>query len=366
MENVHVNTGDKGYEIVINRGILEQAGAMTAELLPSAEKIAVITDETVDCLYGGRLERSLGEAGLTVRRIAIAPGESSKNLQVLGEVYDQLAAFGLSRDDGIITLGGGVPGDLGGLAAATWLRGVPFIQIPTTLLAQVDSSVGGKTAVDLPGGKNLVGCFYQPKGVLIDPELLATLPRRVMADGLGEVVKYGCIADEELFRLLEQLPEVEALLQPEEVPIEEIISRCCRIKARLVEADELDQGVRMLLNFGHTIGHAIERYYEYRTYTHGEAVSMGMAMITKQTEKMELTAQGTSERLEQLLHKLDLPADTDAVKTDLLLHMGQDKKKRGRRITLVILEKIGQASLQTVLLTENGAERTLIDFLPES
>lgn len=341
MDRIHVELGKDSYEIEIERGLLARAGERIRALLPKAEKIAVVTDRTVDALYGARLEGSLREAGYDVRRIAIRPGEASKNMEVLSEVLEEMSAFGMTRSDAVVTLSGGVPGDLGGFAAAVYLRGVPFVQIPTTILAQIDSSVGGKVAVDLPSGKNLAGNFYQPKGVLIDPDLVRTLAPRYIHDGMAEAVKYGCIRDEKLFALYETLESDEDIF----AHLPEIISECCRIKAALVEEDVFDNGARMLLNFGHTIGHAIEREYHYETYTHGEAVGVGMVMITKATEKMGLTEAGTAARIERVLRRLSLPTEVPASAEALLPHMSHDKKMRGKGITFIVIPKIGESRL---------------------
>lgn len=341
METIHVNLGADSYDIEIEKGLLSHVGPKVRALLPKAEKIAVITDDTVDALYGEKLETMLRGAGYDVRRIAILHGEQSKNLTVLGDVLEEMSAFGMTRTDGVVTLSGGVPGDLGGFAAAVYLRGVPFIQIPTTILAQIDSSVGGKVAVDLPSGKNLAGNFYQPKGVFIDPELVRTLAPRYIHDGMAEAVKYGCIRDEKLFRLFEMLRTDEDIF----THLPEIIRECCRIKAELVEEDVLDNGARMLLNFGHTIGHAIEREYHYETYTHGEAVGIGMVMLTRQTEKMGLTEPGTASRIENVLKALHLPTEVPASAEALLPHIAHDKKMRGKAIKFIVLDKIGKSRL---------------------
>lgn len=341
METIHVNLGADSYDIEIEAGMLAHVGPKVRALLPKAEKIAVITDDTVDALYGERLETVLRGAGYEVRRIAIPHGEQSKNLTVLGGVLEEMSDFGMTRTDGVVTLSGGVPGDLGGFAAAVYLRGVPFIQIPTTILAQIDSSVGGKVAVDLPSGKNLAGNFYQPKGVFIDPELVRTLAPRYIHDGMAEAVKYGCIRDVELFSLFETLQSDEDIFRN----LPEIIRECCRIKAELVEEDVLDNGARMLLNFGHTIGHAIEREYHYETYTHGEAVGIGMVMLTRQTEKMGLTEPGTAARIEKVLKALHLPTEVPASAEALLPHIAHDKKMRGKSIKFIVLDKIGKSRL---------------------
>lgn len=341
METIHVNLGSDSYDIEIGAGLFARAGARIRAVLPDALKIAVVTDDIVDGLYGAPLERSLREAGFEVRRIAIPHGEKSKNLTVLGDVLEAMADFGMTRTDAVATLSGGVPGDLGGFAAAVYLRGVPFIQIPTTILAQIDSSVGGKVAVDLPSGKNLAGNFYQPKAVFIDPELVRTLAPRYIHDGMAEAVKYGCIRDARLFSLFETIRTDEDIFRC----LPDIIGACCRIKAELVEEDVRDNGARMLLNFGHTIGHAIERQYRYETYTHGEAVGIGMVMLTRRTERMGLTEKGTAARIEETLRRIGLPTEVPASAEDLLPHIAHDKKKRGRGITFIVLDAIGKSRL---------------------
>jgi 3-dehydroquinate synthase len=337
---VKVNLGKDSYEIEIERGLLDRVGGKI-RALTKAEKIAVITDDHVEPLYGERIRKVLREAGFEVRVIAIPAGETSKNLKVLSDVYDALSEFGMSRSDALVTLSGGVPGDLGGFAAATYMRGIPFFQIPTTILAQIDSSVGGKVAVDLPSGKNLAGAFYQPKGVFIDPDLLKTLPTRYVHDGLAEAVKYGCIGDRELFEIFESL-ETEADLDSH---MEEIILHSVLQKTRVVEEDEFDNGLRQTLNFGHTIGHAVERYFHYSTFTHGEGVAMGMSLLTEQTEKMGLTEKGTASRLIRVLRKLSLPTSIGVPAEELIPQIMHDKKRRGKKITLVVLKKIGACEL---------------------
>ena len=230
MRTITVALGEKTYNIEIAAGLLDQIGAK-ARVLSQAVKAAIISDSNVDPLYGERLERSLAASGFEVTRIVFAAGEQSKNLTVLGQVYDELARAGLTRSDLILTLGGGVPGDLGGFAAATFLRGIDFIQVPTSLLAQIDSSVGGKVAIDLPSGKNLAGSFYQPKAVFIDPDLLKTLPLRFLHDGLAEAIKYGCIRDAGLFAQIAAVQSDQELLEQADI----IIETCCNIKARIVE-----------------------------------------------------------------------------------------------------------------------------------
>lgn len=344
MEKIRVNLGEKSYTIDIAPGILSAAGEKIRSLLPRARKLAVVSDSNVAPLYADALLDSLHKAGFEGILITIAAGEGSKNMQVLAQVLEQLAGAGLTRSDALVTLGGGVTGDLGGFAAACYMRGIAFVQIPTSLLAQIDSSVGGKVAVDLEAGKNLAGAFYQPRAVLIDPLLFKTLPVRYLHDGLAEAVKYGCIMDQQLFEQLASCNNDEELL----AGIAGIIARCCRIKADIVEQDEFDTGLRMLLNFGHTLGHAVEQYYGYSKFTHGEGVAVGMYQLTKRSEALGLTEAGTAEKISAVLHKYGLPTEVDAPGEQLLEVMARDKKKSGEYITLIILEKTGKGRLHRI------------------
>ena len=344
MKEIQVNLGVNSYTIKIAGGLLNQAGEEARLVWPETEKIAVITDSHVGPLYGERLRKSLERAGFSVTVLQFAAGEESKNLTVLGNLYEGLAEAGLTRGDGLIALGGGVTGDMAGLAAATYLRGIGLIQIPTSLLAAVDSSVGGKVAVDLPQGKNLVGAFYQPDAVLIDPELLRTLSSRFLHDGLAEVIKYGCIRDKALFARLQGLEGDGALLET----AGDIIAVCCAIKARIVEQDERDTGGRMLLNFGHTLGHAVEKAFHYSTFSHGEAVGIGMVLLTRQAEKLGLTRPGTAAEISALLRKFSLPVETAVPQEEWLKAVALDKKNRGSRLTLVLLKEIGEGYLHTI------------------
>ncbi len=344
MQTIHVDLGEHAYDIEIAAGLLPQVGAKVAKLLPKARKAAIISDTNVAPLYADKLQKSLEGAGLVVCKIIIEAGEQSKNMQVLSEVLEQLAASGMTRSDVVLTLGGGVVGDLGGFAAASFMRGVAFVQIPTSLLAQIDSSVGGKVAVDLKAGKNLAGAFYQPKAVFIDTELLATLPTRFLHDGLAEAIKYGCIKDAALFEKIAAYADDDALL----ADIGSIVAACCAIKARIVELDEFDTGLRMLLNFGHTLGHAVEQHFGYSHFTHGEGVAIGMYQLTERTEAMGLTPQGTAERIRAVLTKYNLPCDAGVEKSMLLDTMAKDKKKNGNSITLIVLKQLGEGALQKI------------------
>ncbi|PWM78561.1 MAG: 3-dehydroquinate synthase [Phascolarctobacterium sp.] len=345
MSIINVNLGVKSYQIEIAAGLLQEAGAKIRSI-SKAQRAAIISDSNVDALYGDRLQQSLSASGFKVTRIVFPAGEKSKCLAELAHIYDQLAAAGITRSDLVVALGGGVTGDLGGFAAATFLRGVDYVQVPTSLLAQIDSSVGGKVAVDLPAGKNLVGNFYQPKLVLIDTELLRTLPVRFLHDGLAEAIKYGCIRDRALFDKIAAMRDDEELL----ANIGGIVERCCAIKAEIVEHDEFDTGERMVLNFGHTIGHAVEKCCGYTTYTHGEAVGIGMALLTRQTERLRLTKPGTAEEICRVLKKYNLPVDAPYTEQELLGGIGMDKKKSGSSITLIILKEIGSSFLQKTAL----------------
>ena len=340
MPKITVDLGPNSYDIEIAKGLGTRMGKRIREL-SSADKVAIITDTTVDALYGALLEKQLAEEQFTVRRIVFPAGENHKNLTTLATVYSQMADFGLTRKDLVVTLGGGVVGDLGGFAGATFLRGIDFIQVPTTLLAQIDSSVGGKVAVDLPAGKNLVGSFYQPKGVLIDPQLLTSLPPRYLHDGLAEVIKCGAFGDEELFAKLASYKDTDEMLQN----VIYIIATCCQLKAKVVAEDERDVGARMVLNFGHTIGHAVEKYYNYEKYTHGEAVAIGMVRITEQTEKLGMTEQGTAHKLKKVLEHYQLPTSVEIPVQSITAVVAMDKKKRGDSLTIVTIPKIGASKL---------------------
>lgn len=344
MEKIHVDLGKHAYDIEIAAGLLPQIGAKVKALCPKASKAVIISDTNVAPLYGAALQQSLAEAGLPAAIITIEAGEQSKNMQVLSEVLEQIAESGLTRSDVLVTLGGGVVGDLGGFAAASFMRGIAFVQVPTSLLAQIDSSVGGKVAVDLKAGKNLAGAFYQPKAVFIDTDLLATLPVRFLHDGLAEAIKYGCIMDAALFDKIVGYADDAALL----ADIGSVVATCCAIKARIVEQDEFDTGLRGLLNFGHTLGHAVEQHYAYGEYTHGEGVAIGMYQLTARTEEMGMTEAGTAAKIAAALQKFNLPTTVAVAKSELLGTMAKDKKKAGNSITLIVIDKIGSSRLHKI------------------
>ncbi|MGL5648477.1 MAG: 3-dehydroquinate synthase [Clostridium sp.] len=341
MKKLFVDLGENSYEIVIEKGLIKNISREIKEVF-NGNKIFVITDENVEKYYGEIVRKSLVEEGFEVDYISLEPGEKTKAFNTLPLVYNRLLDFKLTRKDLIITLGGGVIGDLGGFVASTFLRGVPFIQVPTTLLAQVDSSVGGKVAVDLERGKNLVGSFYQPKRVVIDPNVLETLDEKFFKDGLGEVIKYGFIKDEDLYKNLEDYKDKDEVMKN----IEYIIYTCCNIKRAVVENDEKDLGERMILNFGHTIGHAVETFYDYGKYTHGECVAIGMYNIFKITEEKKLTKNIYSENLKELLIKYDLPYEMDeSIREKILKTIALDKKNMGKILKVILVREIGKAEI---------------------
>ncbi len=340
MPRLNVDLPKNSYPIIIEKGLLNRLNEEIKKIYTN-EKIAIITDKNIEEFYGHRIIKEL-EEDFQIKMIVIDPGEKSKSLEVLEGVYNELLSFQITRGDLIIALGGGVIGDLAGFAASSLLRGIPYIQIPTSLLAQIDSSVGGKVAVNLPQGKNLVGSFYQPKAVFIDPELLSTLDKRYFYDGMGEVIKYACILDKELFEDLLRFTE-EELFQN----IEMIIFKCCQIKKDIVVRDELDTGERMVLNFGHTLGHVIEKQYKYEKYTHGEAVAMGMYNITKRSENMGISKKGTSNLIKKILSKYHLPYEMPPIDKEVIFEtIGLDKKNKGQYINLILIKDIGEVYIE--------------------
>lgn len=343
-----VTLPNHSYDLAIEKGLLQSIGSWAKELW-SPQKVVIITDTNVHPLYGNQVYQSLQEAGFVPSFFVIEAGEQSKSLTVAAEIYDFLANEGLTRSDGIIALGGGVVGDLAGFVASTYMRGLHFLQIPTTLLAQVDSSIGGKTAVNTSKAKNLVGTFAQPDGVLIDPDTLNTLEIRRVREGIAEIIKSAAIADEELWQLLDSLTDENDLLNQ----ATEVIAACCKIKRKVVEEDELDNGVRLLLNFGHTIGHALENTVGYGIITHGEGVAIGMSQITRVAESKKLTPAGTLEQLNEMIQKFHLPIMSDQWdQKQLFTALTHDKKARGGKINIILLESIGKAKIVRIPIEE--------------
>ncbi|MBK1809077.1 3-dehydroquinate synthase [Clostridium sp. YIM B02505] len=345
--NLTVNLTNNSYEIIIEKGIIAKAGEQISKVF-KGRRIVVITDENVFKHYGESLEKSLEKKSFLVETIVLEPGEKTKGFSSLLGIYNKLSDFSITRSDLIIALGGGVIGDLAGFVASNYLRGIEFIQIPTSLLAQVDSSVGGKVAVDLESGKNLVGSFYHPLQVLIDPTVLNTLSDKFFYDGLAEVIKYGAIEDKKLFLELSAFKDKAELLEH----IEGIIYRCVDIKRDFVERDEKDKGDRMLLNFGHTLGHAIEKYFDFEVYTHGEAVAIGMYFICKLGENKGLTRAGTSKQIKDILIKYNIPWKVDNLKIgDLLATINRDKKNLNGNLNIILLDEIGKSKIHKTTLS---------------
>ncbi len=341
MREVAVELGARRYQIHIGTGLLHDAAALSAQV-PGRHAL-IVTDGNVAPLYLARVLSAL--AGKTVRSVILPPGEQEKTLARFGDVIAALAELGASRDVTVIALGGGVVGDLAGFAAASWMRGARFVQLPTTLLAMVDSSVGGKTAVDLPAGKNLVGAFHQPSAVIADTSTLDTLPLRELRAGLAEVVKYGAIADAEFFSQLET--KAEALLARDPVALSDAIATSCRQKAGVVARDETEQGERMLLNFGHTFGHAIETEQGYGGLLHGEAISIGMVLAARLSTRLGRAPAADADRLQALLHSFGLPVDLPPglAPDALLARMRLDKKAVSGALRLILWRGLGQADV---------------------
>ena len=333
---LHVDAGG-GYDILISPGLLDEAGKRIRAALPMAKRLFVVTDSNVSPLYGARLVASLEIESFEVHTHVLPAGETSKSAENLMALWEWMTAHGVTRTDAVAALGGGVVGDLAGFAASTVLRGVGLVQIPTTLLSQVDSSVGGKTAIDLPAGKNLAGSFYQPNLVLMDPDTLATLPLPVFMAGMAEVVKYGCIRDADFFDFLAARPSREALM----ADIGRILYTCCDIKRQVVNADERDTGLRMILNFGHTLGHAYELAGNYVEWSHGQAVAAGMVTAARLGVELGVTAPGVPEKIQSVLASLGLPTRIDCGFSYIEKALGLDKKGAGDKVTLILLEKLG-------------------------
>ncbi|MDH4161111.1 MAG: 3-dehydroquinate synthase [Nitrospirota bacterium] len=360
MHVVKVALGDRSYDILINAKLDDLGGQM--ENLRLGRKAALVTNPTVNRLYGKRALASITAKQFIAMPIEIPDGEQYKNLDWANAIYTALLLNAFDRRSPLVALGGGVIGDLTGFAAATYMRGIPFIQVPTTLLAMVDSSVGGKTGVNHAMGKNMIGAFYQPRLVLMDLEVLKTLPKEEFLSGMAEVIKYGVIWDRELFDYLEK--NREKILALEQGALSHIISRSCEIKAEVVSKDEREGGLRAILNFGHTVGHAAETLENY-TMRHGEAVAIGMVYASRFGHRLGLCDAKTAERTEQLIAAYGLPTGLSALKkrptvTQLLDTMLVDKKSEGGTIKFVLPKKIGE-----VVLTREWDEKTLRELLAE-
>ena len=339
MKTLTVALPGREYDILIERGLLDRAGELCRAVLPKAERLFVVTDTNVGPLYWNRLKAGLGSAGFETALSVVSAGEESKNASQLARLWEEMMDFGLTRTDAVVALGGGVVGDLTGFAAATILRGVAFVQIPTTLLAQVDSSVGGKVAIDLEHGKNLAGAFYQPKLVLMDPDVLDTLSLPAFMAGMAEVLKYGCIWDADFFGFLAARPSRRELT----ADIEHILYTCCDVKRQVVMEDERDTGTRMLLNFGHTLGHAYELAGHYVEWSHGEAVAAGMCAAARLGAALGVTPPDVPGRVTDAVASLGLPTSISCAPDDYAAAIGLDKKGAGSQISLIVLKELGRA-----------------------
>ena len=351
-QRIPVSVPGRPYEVVVGADLLDELSTYVA-LPPYARRAALITCSPVAVRFATRVRRALEVTGLAVELITVPDGEEAKSLDVLASLYHRLAAIPLGRNDVVVTLGGGVVGDLGGFAAATWNRGVALVHVPTTLLAQVDAAIGGKTAVNLPEGKNLVGAFHQPIGVVADTSTLASLPTRERRAGLGEVAKYGFIADPAVLELLESCPD-EAVAGDAAL-LTEIVRRGVAVKARIVGADERESGERALLNYGHTVGHAIEALTGYRAYRHGEAVALGMVFAARLGERLGVTEPGLADRTVALLRGVGLP--TGGLRLDparVWNLLARDKKARGG-VRFVLCRRPGMAMIV------DQPDRSLVD-----
>ncbi|HEY3306949.1 MAG TPA: 3-dehydroquinate synthase [Desulfuromonadaceae bacterium] len=358
MSSLTVSLGENSYDILIESGSLASLGPNCAAL-GLCGQVAVITNPTVFALFGQTVEQSLKKVGNQVTVITIQDGEEYKNTATLNYVYDRLIEAGLDRTSFVVALGGGVVGDLAGFAAATYLRGVPFVQVPTTLLAQVDSSVGGKTAIDHPHGKNLIGAFYQPKFVLIDVETLATLPEREFKAGMAEVIKYGVAVDFSFFEFLEHNHDAIHSMNREQLI--KVIYRCCEIKAQVVELDEKEAGLRAVLNYGHTLGHALETLAGYKELVHGEAIAIGMALAVRICIGLGYCSPEDGDRIVALIKSFGLPVTPPPVERHKLLEaLCKDKKVRNGSVTFICNSGIGNYVEEKLspeqLLTLSGLE----------
>ena len=347
MKSVRVGLGERSYDVLVGPGLIEQAGELMAPFLPRG-RTAVVCDETVERLHGATLAASLKARGIAASVVVMPPGEGTKSWQGLADLSDRLLALGLDRGDVVTAYGGGVIGDLTGFAASIYKRGIDFIQIPTTLLAQVDSSVGGKTAIDTPRGKNLIGAFHQPRLVLADLDVLGTLSDREMRAGYAEIIKYGLLGDFAFFEWLER--EGPRVLQRRPDALTHAVARSVEMKAEIVGADEKEAAARALLNLGHTFGHALEAESGYGEHLlHGEAVAIGCAQAFRFSAAQGLCPGQDAMRAEAAIAASGLPVRMNQVKgfpfaaDALLRHMGQDKKAEGGRLTFVLAKGLGQA-----------------------
>jgi len=340
---VPVALGDRSYVIMIQPGILNQIGHVLQDAGCSG-RVGIVTNPVVNKLYGRVVHRALTQAGFSPFFIIVPDGEQAKTMKWLDKILDTLVTQRVERQDVVLALGGGVTGDVAGFAASTYLRGIPFVQVPTTLVAQVDSSVGGKTGVNHPKGKNLIGAFYQPRMVVIDPRVLKTLPSRQWIAGLAEVIKYGMIADKQFFDYLEH--HVEGLRNQSDDVMPHVLRRCCEIKAEIVAGDERESGRRRILNYGHTVGHALEAWGHYKKWIHGEAVGLGMVQEASMAQYLGLCSKEVVERQDDLIKSVGLPSSMPKMNfLDLWQAMQHDKKVIKGDIHCVLPKRIGDVSV---------------------
>ena len=338
MRTLNVNLEDRSYPIYIGSDVSLDNKLYSKHI--KTKKIALITNEQIADLYLSEITQTLNAFDL--KTLILPEGETEKNLETVGKAVEFLSDNGIDRDSSIIAFGGGVIGDITGFVASSYMRGIKFLQVPTTLLAQVDSSVGGKTGVNISTGKNLIGAFYQPSAVIADTRYLNTLEPNRFSEGLAEVIKYGLIRDEDFFAWLGKNTDRILALEPEVMA--HLIERCCQIKAEIVSEDEREGSVRAILNYGHTFGHAIESLTDYSVYTHGEAVSIGMVMAASMAERMGMLSQADKKDLTNLLESVGLPTKKpDLNSNDFLERMKRDKKVQDGEIRLILLESIGSA-----------------------
>ncbi len=361
LKRIPVSLGERSYEIVIGHGILTDLGYAISRL-GLGPKEMIVTSATLWPLYGKTAYDSLASSGFDVSVATIRDDEESKSLGTITLIYDKLLESEFDRNSGIVAVGGGVVGDVAGFAAATFMRGIRFVQVPTTLLAQVDSSIGGKTGVNHPKAKNLVGAFHQPTAVWTDVSTLLTLPERELRSGLAEVIKYAIIADRDLFALIEKTGS--SFSEASSDTLVDVVSRCCSIKARIVEQDEREHGVRSILNYGHTVGHALEALTDYAYYTHGEAVGIGMIAAAKISCEINATDSDTVELQENLVEAAGLPTRIDRAidPHDIVEQLNRDKKRVGGRVRWVLPRTIGEVFL-TDEVTSDAVVRILKDMI---
>ena len=355
MKTIRVNLSSNSYNIYIDTELLGRIGdTLVKEKAPC--KTLLITDKNIEKVYGSIVTESFKRNKFDVRLVSLQPGEEQKTLETALTLYDACFVHKLDRNSLIVALGGGVVGDISGFVAATLMRGIPFVQIPTSLLAQVDSSIGGKVAVNHPKGKNMIGCFYQPKAVFIDSDTLSTLPAPELVAGLVEVIKYGVIRDAELFEFIEK--SLYEILQLNNNALLKIIATSCQIKANVVEEDEKEKHLRAILNYGHTIGHAIETVTNYKKYRHGEAVAIGMLYATRVAIDMGLTDNTVFERQFSLIKRLGLPLHTGLKPEEIVKTLYTDKKVVSGRLRFVLPKKIGE-----VIISDQVTEEILYRIL---